>query len=84
MTAEALRVLATRAAGRGEWIKAADLHSQASDMETLTTMGRNPYDQPARAASVRPMRDPPPAFTTDQLNEAERLLAGSRLTLQGE
>jgi hypothetical protein len=34
-TPAALRALAYKAATRGEWIKAADLHAQASDLERL-------------------------------------------------
>jgi hypothetical protein len=81
-----LRALAIQAAGRGEWIKAADLQCQAVDLETAAHYGRDPYNaapvsRPAPPVYVRPDRDPC-AMTTDQLNEAERLLAGSRLSLE--
>lgn len=81
MSPATLRALAINAASRGEWIKAADLHSQAVDLEIVERFGRDPYNAMPPVVYRRPERDPF-AMTADQMNEAERLLAGSRLTLK--
>lgn len=60
MTPAALRVLAIQAASRREWVKAADLHAQAVDLETAQRFGRYPFHV---------------THTPEQHAEAERMLA---------
>lgn len=67
MTPAALRAFAFEAATKGEWVKAADLHSQATDLE-LASVGRYPFHV---------------SHTPEQHAEAERILAGrDPLTLE--
>lgn len=79
MTPGALRAFAFEAATNREWVKAADLHSQAVDLENARRY--NPYNSGPPIA--RPVDPVSPNTTPEQRAEAERMLAGREpLTLE--